>query len=711
MRKTLFSILLLVATFTGFARQAGQPVIRKVAINFYYEYARLSAGLVYNSIGIKNISPVQFHGLTVYYTVNMAPRGWIAVAADDAVVPVLAYSFDDNLDSTTLPPQFVSWMEKYSKQIEKIVNNNLPATPEISSKWARYGSFDPNQPLNPQSGVAPLIIHTWDQGYPYNILCPLDGAGPGGHPYAGCVATAMCQIMYYYRFPLTGLGQHCYTPSGYPQQCADFGATTYDWNSMVNSLTGARLQNDTAVALLLWHAGVSVNMMYSASGSGAYSEDARNAMVNNFRFSSNASYIHRDDYPPALWDSIVRSCLDRKVPLYYDGYGTGGHAFNCDGYQGSDYFHFNWGWSGTANGYFYLDNLNPAGDNFSNGEGAIINLFPDTTVNMFPYTCNSNKVLRSIMGSIADGSSPALNYRTNCQSSWLLEPQSSEDSVQNITLTFNTMNTIPGDGIVRVYKGATINDSLAGEFSGNSLPSPITLNGAKALVTFTSGSSGSADGWFLSYSGKTMDWCKDAQTISDTNGVISDGSLHFNYHNSTTCRWKILPEGNTSPLTLTFTSFRTQPGHDFVKIYDYNTGEQLASYSGIYSTSDLPPPVTASSGQMFILFATDATITDEGWEARYSTALGCNNLSAQTSLTIYPNPASDFITVHSTLVNTETLKVEFSDIKGDLVLRENDLYSGNNCRVNVSGLSPGVYFMRITAGNETLVRKVIIERF
>jgi hypothetical protein len=711
MRKTLFLTLLLAASVVSFARQADQSVIRKVAINFYYQHAGVSTSLNYNSIGIKDMTPSEYHGRIVYYTLNMAPAGWIVVAADDAVVPVLAYSFDSNLDNSSLPPQFISWMGKYSKQIEAVVSKSIPATSGISSTWEEYSKPDPQRPMDPHllSGVAPLIIHTWDQGYPYNILCPQDPSGPGGHPYAGCVATAMCQVMFYYRFPLTGQGQHCYTPSGYAQQCADFGATTYDWNSMLNSLTGARLQNDSAIALLLWHAGVSVNMMYSASGSGAYSEDARNSLVNNFRFSSNASYIQRDDYQPEVWDSLIRSCLDRKMPLYYDGYGTGGHAFNCDGYQGSNYFHFNWGWSGTANGYYYLDNLNPDGDNFSTGEGAIINLFPDTVTNTYPYPCNSNHLLKSVMGSFTDGSSPALNYRSNSNCSWLLEPQSIEDSVQNITITFNTMNTIPGDGIIKVYKGITENDSLLAEFSGSTLPSPVTVAGAKALVTFTSGSAGTADGWFISYSGKSIDWCQDALTITDTNGTVSDGSMHFNYHNSMTCRWKIFPEGS-GPITLSFTSFRTQRGHDFVKIYDYNTGEQLADYSGDYSSPNLPPPVTATSGQMFILFATDASVTDEGWEARYSAALGCNNLPSPVPMKVFPNPVSDVLTIQTGQTTAGTIKIEVSDVKGDIVLHENLAVTGNSVKLNVSGLSPGVYFMRITSGNETLVRKVIIER-
>ena len=271
------------------------------------------------------------------------------------------------------------------------------------------------------------------------------------------------------------------------------------------------------------------------------------------------------------------------------------------------------------------------------------------------------------------------------------------------------MNTIPGDGIVKVYKGTTENDSLLGEFSGSALPSPVTVNGAKALVTFTSGSAGTADGWFISYSGKVMDWCQDAVTITDTSGTLSDGSMHFNYHNSTTCRWKILPEGS-GPITLAFTSFRTQSGHDFVKIYDYVTGEQLADYSGDYTTPNLPPPVTATSGQMFILFATDASVTDEGWEARYSAALGCNNLPSPAPMKIFPNPASDFLTIQSGQATPGTMKIEISDLKGDIVMHENLSVTGNSSKLDVSGLSHGVYFMRVTSGNETLVRKVIIER-
>jgi len=171
-KKITLVILLLSAVLLVSAKQADQSVIRKVALSFFYEHARLSEGFNSNLIGIKEMVPTLLNGRIVYYTMTMSPNGWIVVSADDAVTPVLAYSYEDNLNAATLPPQFLSWMEKYQKQIDDAVNRNLPASANISAAWANYVNYDQNQPRSPLrlTGVAPLIIHTWDQGYPYNLL-------------------------------------------------------------------------------------------------------------------------------------------------------------------------------------------------------------------------------------------------------------------------------------------------------------------------------------------------------------------------------------------------------------------------------------------------------------------------------------------------------------------------------------------------------------
>jgi len=96
-------------------------------------------------------------------------------------------------------------------------------------------------------------------------------------------------------------------------------------------------------------------------------------------------------------------------------------AFNLDGYQGTNYFHFNWGWSGSYNGYFYLNNLNPGGDNFTNGQGAIINLYPDTNNYNYPSYCAGQVVLSTLKGTFEDGSGPVKNYQNNANCGWLIQ--------------------------------------------------------------------------------------------------------------------------------------------------------------------------------------------------------------------------------------------------------------------------------------------------
>ena len=138
------------------------------------------------------------------------------------------------------------------------------------------------------------------------------------------------------------------------------------------------IQANIPVATLLYHLGVSVDMQYSPSGSGAYSSDARDALVDYFGYSPNAQLLPKNSFPIETFIYKLKNELNLNRPVYYSGSGSGGgHAFVCDGYQGDDFFHFNWGWSGYANGYFYLNNLNPGGTQFNQGQAAMFYVYPE----------------------------------------------------------------------------------------------------------------------------------------------------------------------------------------------------------------------------------------------------------------------------------------------------------------------------------------------
>jgi hypothetical protein len=694
---------------SAFAKQVELETIKRVGTNFFYERLSQHQQVNYSQLMVKKVFPEKSNGTTVYYVLNFPENGFVIVSADDAVTPILAYSFEGNYSEENHPPQFKFWMDHYARQIEYCKKNNIAANQQITEDWTRLKTNDQyNLKLAPLPDVAPLIISTWDQGANYNALCPADGAGPDGKVWAGCVATAMSQVMYYYRFPSTGTGSHCYNPYGYSQQCADFANTNYRWNEMMNSINF----RDTAVAELIWHCGVSVDMMYSPTGSGAYSEDALTAFINNFRYSPNAHLEPRDNYPPDgdEFPAILRDNLDHKRPMYYDGYGTGGHAFNVDGYQGTNFFHFNWGWSGSFNGYYYLNNLNPGGDNFNSGQRAMVNLYPDTLTNTYPAYCSGQMVLTSLSGTFEDGSGPK-NYHNNANASWLIHPQSDSDSVTTIILTFNKFNTEQGNDLVKIYKGTTISDSLIGTYSGSSLPPSIRITGNRALVTFSTNSSITSDGWFATFSTETMTWCREPVTITDLEGIISDGSMDFNYKNNTNCRWLIDSDGENA-VTLTFSSFNTEAGHDFVRIFELGNTHEIAKYSGDYADSDLPSPVTAPNGKMFILFQSNGITTDKGWTANYFIhPVGTQEYGMLTKTKIFPNPVSDKLNIEFHSSKSHRIFIDMSTIEGRCLLSSGfDVTSGSDLKtIDVSEFPKGIYLLHLTDEDETTIKKIMIQ--
>jgi len=304
------------------------------------------------------------------YLLKLAPTGFLIMSADDNSVPVLAYSGSQDIVSASFPPNFLDWVASYNDQITEL-RSQKTIQPANNQAWqSLLNGLIPQREIT--RSVQPLLSTNWDQGWPYNELCPSDNAGPGGHVYAGCVATAMSMVMKYWNHPATGVGNNSYYAVGYGYQSANFGATTYLWDEMPDALGGSNLP----VATLLYHCGVSVNMGYAPDGSGAQSADAADAFVDHFRY-PQAEIVSKSNYSAANWNALLKAQIDNGSPMYYSGSGTGGHAFVIDGYDTADYFHFNFGWSGSYNGYFYTTSICPGGSDFSQWQAAIINTIPE----------------------------------------------------------------------------------------------------------------------------------------------------------------------------------------------------------------------------------------------------------------------------------------------------------------------------------------------
>ena len=328
-----------------------------------------------------------------YYIFNVS-GGFVIVSADDCVVPVIGYSTEGIFTVDDMPANIRFFLDEYAREIEGILSTPLLARTPLTEQWRAALSPECQPSLRNVTTVTPLLTTLWDQNAFYNNLCPADTAGPGGHVFAGCVATAMGQIMRYWQYPATGTGSHSYLANffsvdtsygDYGMLSANFGTTTYDYSQMPNRLTAFSSSTQVnAVATLLYHCGVSVEMQYGSGGSGAPSNVVPMALQAYFGYPA-CSYESRASYTTSAWMSLIKSELERQRPVYYSGHGAqGGHAFVCDGYDANNYFHINWGWSGNNNGYFLLSNLNPGNMEFNTQHAAIIGLRKPHAVSACP---------------------------------------------------------------------------------------------------------------------------------------------------------------------------------------------------------------------------------------------------------------------------------------------------------------------------------------
>jgi hypothetical protein len=312
-------------------------------------------------------SNAQLQHLNYFYVFNVNEFGFIAVAADDIIYPILAYSDESLFDSGTINISVQKWFQGYADQIRFAIKNNIEATDEINRQWRELHSNHKNFDKR-QGSVSPLITTKWDQDRYYNDLCPYDNIYKD-RTVTGCVATAMAQIMKYWNYPSNGSGFHSYNHSKYGALSANFGSTNYQWSSMPNKVSSS----NNAVATLLYHCGVSIDMNYNVSsqgGSSAQTLDVVDALKTYFGYPSSVQGKYRTNYTETQWKNLLKTELDASRPMQYAGTGSGGgHSFVCDGYDNNDFFHFNWGWSGNSDGYFSVNILSPGSLGTGGGTG------------------------------------------------------------------------------------------------------------------------------------------------------------------------------------------------------------------------------------------------------------------------------------------------------------------------------------------------------
>lgn len=386
MKRILLAISIFLTILVN-GKEVTIELAKEVALNFLQnsDATTLKSATPINLISVGDILSRNYISSTTLKSANSTQqelyifninqdKGFIIVSGDDAAIPILGYSSTISIDPKKMPQNFVKWIENYKQQILYLKANKVEPTSEIQSLW----NGTTIRLKAAKSSVSPLIATEWNQSPYVNDKCPYDNAY-GELSVTGCPATAMAQIMKFWKYPAKGFGFHSYQHDKYGTLSANFGSTYYNWDAMPNTINST---NDE-VATLMFHCGVAVEMNYnvaSEGGSGSYviidplnrypeTQTCEYAFKTYFGYASSIQGLYREDYSDTQWKNLMKTELDAGRPIQYAGFGQGGHTFVCDGYDNNDYFHMNWGWGGYYDGYFLLDALNPGSGGIGSGAG------------------------------------------------------------------------------------------------------------------------------------------------------------------------------------------------------------------------------------------------------------------------------------------------------------------------------------------------------
>ena len=271
-----------------------------------------------------------------YYVFNNDAGGFVIIAGDDAVTPVLGYTSTGSFDAENLPDGLKDLLKSYERQIAALGDNY------VANQTATRAAF---------TGEKLLKTAEWNQMAPFNKYTP-------NNYVTGCVATAGAIVMKHHGYPVKGTGSHSYTWNG-KTLSANF-EHTYDWASMPAKYDGTNDAAFDGVARLMADLGVAVEMQYNKDGSGAYIGNLVTALQKYYGYSKLSHLMAIEDVGAEAWNVKLRAEIDANRPVLYaasDPSGSG-HAFVIDGYKDEN-FSVNWGWGGLCNGFYHIGALNP----------------------------------------------------------------------------------------------------------------------------------------------------------------------------------------------------------------------------------------------------------------------------------------------------------------------------------------------------------------
>ena len=349
-------LLLVCGQATIQAKRISQWQAQQQAYSFWGKQMPMKAKAKSRVVSTASLSTL---GNDSYYVFNNDAGGFVIIAGDDAVAPVLGYTSTGAFDANNLPEGLKDLLKSYEQQIAALGKNYKANTTSTRAEF---------------TGEKLLNTAKWNQGAPFNKYTP-------NNYVTGCVATAGAIVMKHHGYPAKGVGSHSYTWNG--QNLTASFEHDYDWANMPDRYTDGNDEAFDGVARLMSDLGIAVNMQYANGGSASALEDLVTALKKYFGYSKYARLLTMKDLGAEVWNGRLRAEIDANRPILYSAADSnvGGHSFVIDGYK-DESFSVNWGWGGYCDGFYRVGALNPEvdgtpqGDQYNSSQAAVFALQP-----------------------------------------------------------------------------------------------------------------------------------------------------------------------------------------------------------------------------------------------------------------------------------------------------------------------------------------------
>ena len=496
MRKNIFVLLLSILAFQiCLAAPRSYKQARAIALQ-----KAAALGVVNPKASLSKQSPggaEETDGKAFYLFNNGGNKGFVIVSGDDRLPEVIGYATSGTMAEDNMPIQLKSLLDAFEKQYGEMAGDDTRLESVMAERMALAESS-----AAANVTVTPLLGNIeWDQGTPYNKLCP---TFTNGQAVTGCVATAMAQVIRYYRYPTQKKNNiTSYTSkSGFTSSEITASSTTYDYDKMLGQYVSGNYSDKqaSAVATLMLHCGCAVQMEYGVYESGAITSSTSHVLGAYFAYDkSTLAFVDRCDYSLEEWCSIIDHELSNNRPIIYEGrtLSNEGHAFVCDGANGDGFYHINWGWSGSGNGYFDISLLNPfdaesttGAGGYNTGMGMTIGIKPSTeegtapiakakglnahvksvdmenrTVNVDVYNMSYNDFTGWVALAVKEGTGHKLISGKTTFLKFSAQAINGAYNINSSSLTFNHSFPVGTTKVYMVYgSGETVIDECGGKY-------------------------------------------------------------------------------------------------------------------------------------------------------------------------------------------------------------------------------------------------------